>query len=82
MKTIDLTAAPPSLDELLRLAGEGNLILRTVDGKEFLLAEVDDFAQELALVREQQDLMAFLDQRSAPSRTHTLDQVRETLGLE
>ena len=47
MKTIDLAGEAPNLQELLRLATEGNLILRTVDGKEFLLAEVDDFAHEV-----------------------------------
>ena len=72
----------PCLQELLHLAREENLILRTIDGKEFLLAEVDDFEQEVALVREQQDLMALLEQRSKPNQTYTLDQVREILDLK
>ena len=40
MKTIELAGAAYDLPELLRLAGEGNLILRTEDGKEFVLAEL------------------------------------------
>ena len=81
MKTIELAGTSLDLPELLRLASEGNLILRTEDGKEFVLAEIDDFEHEMALIREQKDLMDFLDQRSTPATTFTLDQVRETLGL-
>jgi hypothetical protein len=65
----------------LRLAGENNLILRTVDGKEFLLAEVDDMDQEVSPIRQQSELMALLEQRLKPAQTFTLDQVRESLGL-
>ena len=79
--TIDLAANTQDLQELLRLAGENNLILRTSDGKEFLLAEVDDFAREVALVRQNPELMALLKERSEPSPTMTLDQVKNALGL-
>lgn len=82
MKTIDLTGEDPSLQDLLRLATEGNLILRTGDGKEFLLAEVDEFEHEVALTRQQGELMALLEERSKPERTYTLDQVRAALGLD
>jgi hypothetical protein len=82
MKTIELAGGMPNLQDLLRLAGEDNLILRTSDGKEFLLAEVDDFEQEVALVRQQQDLMALLEQRSRPENAYTIDQAREILDLK
>ena len=65
MKTIDIGAATPSLPELLELASNGNVILRSPDGKEFLLAEVDDLAREVAMVRQQPELMDFLTQRCA-----------------
>jgi hypothetical protein len=81
MKTIDLANGSPNLDDLLRQASEDNLVLRTSDGKEFLLAEIDDFEQEVALVREQPELMALLEQRSKADKTFTLDEVREALGL-
>ncbi len=82
MKTIVPNGEAPSLQELLHLACEENLILRAIDGKEFLLAEVDDFEQEVALVRQQQDLMALLEERSKANQTYTLDQVREILDLK
>jgi hypothetical protein len=82
MKTIEIAGNTIDIQELLRLASDNNLILRTEDGKEFLLAEVDDFEQEVALVRQQPELMAFLEERSKPDTTYTLDQVKEMLGLD
>ncbi len=81
MRTVDLATELPTLQEILELAGEENIILRTPDGREFVLAEVDDFDEEVQLVRRHQDLMEFLDQRSQETNTLTLAQVREKLGL-
>lgn len=82
MKTIDLTREILSLGELLDSAGRENVILRTADGREFLLAEMDDFEREVGLVRQNQELMELLEQRSRAERTYTLDQAREALGLQ
>jgi hypothetical protein len=82
MKTIELTAAPPSLTEVLRLAEGSNLILRTPEGREFVLAEIDDFAREVELVRQNDDLMRLLDARSGEKGKYTLDQVRELLDSD
>ena len=67
MKTIEVGHAAITLPELLRLASEDNVVLRAADGKEFLVAEMDDFSQEVVLVREQPELMAFLQQPSRSS---------------
>jgi ABC-type methionine transport system ATPase subunit len=82
LKTIDLAIQSSSVQELLDLATEGNLILKTSDGKEFLLAEADDFDREIAMIRQQPELMDLLDRRSNPGATLTLDQVRAELGLD
>ena len=82
MKTIDLSGGTHGLDDLLRLASEEGLLLRTEDGKEFVLAEVDDLEHEVALIRENPELMAFLDERFKPEKSFTEDQVREILGLD
>jgi hypothetical protein len=82
MREINLSETTPSLQELLQLAVAGNLILKTGDGKEFLLAEIDDFDREIALVRQQPELIAFLEQRSKATRTYTMNEAREALGLK
>ncbi len=82
MKTIEVEHAAITLPDLLRLASEDNVVLRAADGKEFLLAEMDDFSQEVALVREQPELMAFLQQPSRSSKRLSLSEVRTKLGLD
>ena len=81
MRKVDLSTGGPPLQELLELAKVENLILSTSEGREFLLAEVDNFEPEIELVRQNQELIAFLDLRSRETQTYTLEQVRERLGL-
>jgi hypothetical protein len=48
MKTIELTVSTtPSLPEILALAEEEPLLLRTASGREYLIGIVDDFQQEM-----------------------------------
>jgi hypothetical protein len=82
VKTIDLATATPSLPDLLNIASEENVILRAADGREFVLAEVDDFEREVDLVRQNQELMELLDRRSRPSKTYTIDEARKLLGID
>lgn len=82
MKAIDLGATTPTLNEVLELAARENLVLKTVDGREFVVAEIDDFDQEIALTRENKDLMALLDERSKEKETYSLAEVRKRLKLK
>ena len=82
MKTIDLSETVPMLMEVLAQADEDTLILRTPEGREFVLAAVDNFAQEVALVSQNEELMQFLAQRSKETKRYTLSQVREQLNAE
>ena len=81
MKTLDLSDGGHGLREVLELASEENLILSTLDGRRYVLAEIDDFDAEIRLVREHRELMAFLDQRSTATDPLTLDQVKQELNL-
>jgi hypothetical protein len=81
LKIVELTTIAPALADLLDLAGEDTLILKTSEGREFVLAEVDDFDTEIALVRQNEELMILLAERSREKKTYTLQQVREQLGL-
>ncbi|MBC6456246.1 MAG: hypothetical protein GDA43_26355 [Hormoscilla sp. SP5CHS1] len=77
MKTIDLSNKVPTLRKILALAGEDTIILKTSEGQEFVLAEVDDFAREVELVAQKEELMQFLEQRSNEAKRYTISQVRE-----
>ena len=81
MKIVELTTIAPALAELLDLASEDTLILKTAEGREFVLAEVDDLDTEIAQVRQNEELMTLLAERSREKKTYTLQQVREQLGL-
>ena len=79
MKTIDLTTSRPTLQEVLDLAGDENVVVRTSDGRQFILAEIDDFADEVARTGQNADLMRLLDERTQETERIPLAQVREQL---
>jgi hypothetical protein len=87
MNTIDLAVESRSVEEILQLAEQGPLVVRTAQGKAFAIAEVaqgeedDDFAHEVALTRQNKALRALLSERSKEPGKYTIDQVREKLGL-
>ncbi len=85
MKTIDVAAGNATMDEILRLAEREDLIVRSADGKTFVVAEIkgseteEDFADEVALTRQNETLRELLTQRSREPGLYTLDQVRQEL---
>lgn len=81
MKTVDLGANRPSLTDLLALAREKNILMRTESGEEFIVAEVEDFDREIALTRQNDELMALLEARSREGAYITLQDARKRLGL-
>ena len=60
MKTVTISSSARGIRKLLARASEGNLILRAPDGREFILAEIDDFNREIELTRENKALMKLL----------------------
>ncbi len=81
MKTIDLSETPGDLSDVLRLAAEENVVLTTSDGRQFVVAEIDDFEEEVRLVREQKELMDLLTERSADPKRFSLDEIKKELNL-
>lgn len=80
MKTINLTINTSNINKNLALAVEETVIIKTSDGKEFLLAEIDDFSQEIELVSHNEELMNFLKERSQDTKRYNLNQVRQLLN--
>jgi hypothetical protein len=81
MKTVTISRRARGINALLEQARRRNLILRSADGHEFILAEVDDFDREIELTRQNKELMALLDQRAKQTKTIPLDEVKAELGL-
>lgn len=82
MKTIELLSeTAPSLEELLELAEQESVLLKTLDGREFILSGIDDLSQEIEQIRNNPDLMEFLAQRSQEKEKFSLEQVKQRLAL-
>jgi len=82
MRTVDvMSETSPGLRALLELADEEALLLKTPDGREFILSEVDDLSHEIGQIRNNPELLAFLAQRSQEKETFSLEDVKRKLGL-
>ncbi len=81
MKTRSISANDNTLIELLKQALQEGLILRDLEGREFIVAEIHDFDREIELTRQNKQLMQVLDERAAQTNTLTLAKVKAQLGL-
>ncbi len=81
MKTITVSKHARSIVDLLQQAHTENLILKSPDGVEFILAEIDDFDREIALTRQNTALMELLDLRARQRHTIPLEEVKRQLGI-
>jgi len=81
MKIVDLVNGHPSLDEVIALAKQELVVLRKADGSVFAVAEVDEFAVEVELLKNNPEFMSFLRQRSQENSTVSLEELRQELGL-
>ena len=79
MKAIDLTTLAATLGEVLDLAGRENVIVRTPEGREFVVAEIDDFAQEVAATGANAGLARLLAERSGEPATVSLVEAKRRL---
>ena len=80
MRTVTISRRARAINALLQQARRHNLIIRSPDGHEFILAEVDDFDREIELTRQNKQLMALLDRRAKQTHTVPLKQVKQQLG--
>ena len=69
MKRVDLRTEKIEMTQLLGLARESTVLVIASDGREFLVAEADDFEAEVEAFRNSRRFQSFLDERvSDPSR--------------
>jgi len=81
MKTVVVSTRAKTLNALLKRAQESGLILRSPNGREFVLVELDDFNREIELTRKNKKLMKLLDERGRQTKTFTAAEVRAKLGI-
>jgi len=81
MKIVELVNGHPSLDEVIALAKQELVVLRKADGSVFAVSEVDEFAVEVELLKNNPEFMSFLRQRSQVKSTVSLEELRQELGL-
>jgi hypothetical protein len=82
MRTITISPRARTLNALLKQALQENLLLRTAEGHEFVLAEIDDFDREIDLTRQNEELMRLLDRRGQEKATISLAEARVRSGVD
>jgi hypothetical protein len=81
MKVISVTDSQNDINALLDQAREEDIVLQTADGTEFIVSAVDDFDLEIARTRQNEKLMAFLEERAKQPATIPLEEIERKLGL-
>ena len=82
MKTIDLKKEKLDLDGVIKIARREPVLLVTPDGKEFCIAEADDFDREVEALRGSQAFQRFLDERSASTKRIPLEEIEAEIDQE
>ena len=82
MKTID-AAKVMTFSELLDLAEDETVLVTTSDGREFIVAEIDDFDEEIEAASQSRELITLLEERSKEKARggYSLEDVKKRLGL-
>jgi hypothetical protein len=82
MRTIELDKEPLDLAAVIKLASQEPVLLVTPEGKEFCLAEADDFEREVEILRGSQAFQRFLEERSASTRRIPLEEIEAEIEQE
>ena len=81
MKTIRVSQKSRTINALLRQARRQNVIIRSPEGQEFILAEIDDFNREVELTKQNREFMKLLDARGRQTKTVSLKEAKRLLGI-
>jgi hypothetical protein len=82
MKTVNLAREKFDLEAVINLARTEPVLLLTPDGREFCIAEADDFEREVKSLRESQAFQRFLDERSTCAIRIPLTEIENELEVE
>jgi len=79
VKTIDLSSTSVSVAELLDLARNDSLLVKTDRGDSFVVSPTDEFATEVELLRRNHTFMTMLDKFKEEKDLIPLDRVEKEL---
>ena len=82
MKTVNLEKEKLDLYAVIDLAGKETIVLLTADGREFVVAQADDFEREVETLRGSQAFQRFLDERSRSTRRISLEEIEVEIEQE
>jgi hypothetical protein len=81
VKTINVPQQAMDVNSLLDQARDEDLLVRAADGTEFMVVVVDEFDEEIARTRQNEKLMALLEERAKQTNTVPLAEFKHQLGL-
>ncbi len=79
MRTVELVTKGASVEELLSMARQENVLVTTEDGESFLISSADDFDTEVQLLRQNHKFLAMLDKLKRDRETIPLEEVEMSL---
>ena len=82
MKTVNLKREKLDLHAVIELAGKVPVVMLTADGREFVVAQADDFDREVESLRGSQAFQRFLEERSRNTGRIPLEEIEAEIERE
>ena len=79
MTTVDLREKELAVQDLLRLAESGSVLIIDNNGHGYTLEEADDFEREVAMLGGSRKFMSFLEERDKEEGTVSLEDIERRL---
>ena len=80
MTTVDLREKELAVQDLLRLAESGSVLIIDNNGHGYTLEEADDFEREVAMLGGSRKFMSFLEERDKEEGTVSLEDIERRLS--
>jgi len=81
MKTIDLTKEEVSLMDVLALAKDDAVLVRTASGDSFLIEEAGEFEREATALGNSEKFMSFLNERAGETGDIAIREAAKKRGI-
>ena len=79
MKTIELSQQHPTVEELLAMAANETLLIRSLGGGEFVLGSADDLGDEASILGRSPEFMSLIEERRKEPGSIPLSEIKARL---